>query len=31
MFWEMKDPKASFVQFAVNGIEHAKVLACDFK
>lgn len=31
MFWEMGDPKASRVQFAVNGLKHAKLLACAFQ
>lgn len=31
MLWEMGDRKASYMQFEVNGLKHAELLACSFK
>lgn len=31
MLWEMGDRKASYMQFAVNGLKHVKLPACFFE
>lgn len=31
VLWEMGDRKACYMQFAVNGLKHVKLLACSFK